>query len=245
MYGPPYAPMPIFDDPNGPRGLQLKHAAREDRMGFIRKVYGILASQIFVTFIVATYIYSRTSEWLAGHVWLVPLSMVVTIVLLVTMMCCGNVAKRFPMNYVLLGIITFFFGITTGFGSASYPSSVVKECVGITAVIFVGMTAYACFARTSFVGCGPYLFGGLLAITVFTVGLSILDVHLPLLNKVVAGCAVVLFTLYIVYDTQLIIGVLDGHREQFAIDDYVFAALSLYLDIINIFLQLLQLCNDD
>jgi protein lifeguard len=41
-----------------------------------------------------------------------------------------------------------------------------------------------------------------------------------------------------VYDAQLIFG--GKHRKyQFGIDDYVFASLSLYLDIINLFLIIL------
>ena len=45
------------------------------------------------------------------------------------------------------------------------------------------------------------------------------------------------------YDTQLIVG--GAHKKhQFGVDDYVFAALNIYLDIINLFLLLLQLLQD-
>merc|ERR1719343_1370915 len=53
---------------------------------------------------------------------------------------------------------------------------------------------------------------------------------------------VLLFTFYIVYDTQLIIG--GSHKVQFSIDDYCFAALNLYLDVINLFQQILRLLGD-
>lgn len=44
-------------------------------------------------------------------------------------------------------------------------------------------------------------------------------------------------------DTQLIIG--GKHAKfQFSVDDYVFAALNLYLDIINLFLFILQIINN-
>merc|ERR1719188_1974178 len=63
-----------------------------------------------------------------------------------------------------------------------------------------------------------------------------------MVHKVFAGCGVLLFTFYIIYDTQLIVGGTD--RRQFGIDDYAFAALSLYLDIINLFLYILQLFGE-
>jgi protein lifeguard len=52
-----------------------------------------------------------------------------------------------------------------------------------------------------------------------------------------------LFSVYIVYDTQLIVG--GEHRKlSFSIDDYAFAALMLYVDIIQLFLSILELFGE-
>ncbi len=62
------------------------------------------------------------------------------------------------------------------------------------------------------------------------------------IQLVYATGGVLLFSCYLVYDTQLIIG--GKHAKfQFSVDDYVFAALNLYLDIINLFIYILQLLN--
>ena len=115
---------------------------------------------------------------------------------------------------------------------------------GITVGIFLAMTAYACFTTHDFTGMGPYLFAGMLcligmsfAITV----MSMLGVQIDWLLILYDILGVLLFTFYIVYDTQLIIGEYGGHKNQFTVDDYVFASLNLYLDIINLFLHLLRL----
>jgi FtsH-binding integral membrane protein len=51
-----------------------------------------------------------------------------------------------------------------------------------------------------------------------------------------------IFSMYLVYDTQIIVG--GEHKSyQFDMDDYVLAALVIYLDIINLFILLLQLLN--
>eukprot|EP00438_Fugacium_kawagutii_P011117 Skav203188 [mRNA] locus=scaffold39:361567:361815:+ [translate_table: standard] len=56
-----------------------------------------------------------------------------------------------------------------------------------------------------------------------------------------ARCILRVFAFYIVFDTQLMLGSWGGHKLQFDIDDYAFAALNLYLDIINLFLYILEI----
>lgn len=58
-----------------------------------------------------------------------------------------------------------------------------------------------------------------------------------------SGIAALLFSFYIVYDTQLICGGKHS-RHRFAVDEYCFAALNLYMDIINLFLHLLRIMGD-
>ena len=48
---------------------------------------------------------------------------------------------------------------------------------------------------------------------------------------------------YIVYDTQLIVG--GEHKIMFHTDDYVLASVSLYLDVINLFLMILKFLNGE
>ena len=50
--------------------------------------------------------------------------------------------------------------------------------------------------------------------------------------------------MYLVYDTQLIIGGEDKYAE-IENDDYILAAMILYLDIINIFIYILQLLTSN
>ena len=50
---------------------------------------------------------------------------------------------------------------------------------------------------------------------------------------------VTVFSLFLVYDTQVILG--GKHRLAFHPEDYLFAALSLYQDVIGMFLHILSL----
>lgn len=48
------------------------------------------------------------------------------------------------------------------------------------------------------------------------------------------GLGAIIFSGYIIYDTNNLI-------KRFSYDDYIWAAVSLYLDIINLFLALLNI----
>lgn len=53
-----------------------------------------------------------------------------------------------------------------------------------------------------------------------------------------AGFMVIIYGLFLLIDTQLIIG---GGRHELSIDDYVIGAMFLYIDIVMIFLELLKI----
>jgi FtsH-binding integral membrane protein len=55
---------------------------------------------------------------------------------------------------------------------------------------------------------------------------------------IICGIAVVIFSFYLLFDTQLIMG---GKRYEIEIDDYILGAIILYTDIITIFLYLLRI----
>lgn len=59
-----------------------------------------------------------------------------------------------------------------------------------------------------------------------------------IMTLIYCGIGAILFSVYLVYDVQLIAG---GRRNEFGVDDYIPAALAVYLDIINIFLFILRL----
>ena len=56
-----------------------------------------------------------------------------------------------------------------------------------------------------------------------------------------ASFGVAVCSLYIIYDTQLIIGGKHKRCAQLSIDEYIYAAMILYLDIMRMFLELLRL----
>ena len=64
------------------------------------------------------------------------------------------------------------------------------------------------------------------------------------MQMVYSAVSVLLFSFFVIFDTQLMLGRWGGHELEFDLDDYVFAAMNLYLDILNLFINILQLLGN-
>lgn len=227
-----------------PRGIQA-FAEEQVRRGFVRKVYGILSAQLLLTTAIAAPIAVGGRTLVAQNPWLPILSSVLLLVTMCSLCCCSSAMKVYPYNYLMLFGITVAMSLMTGLASAQYTWQSVVLAFAITSCVFLVLTALAAFTSIDFTGMGVYLYAGLASLFCFSMVLSILilcgvQVKAALMLYNLIG--VVLFTFYIVYDTQLILG--GKHKQQFAIDDYAFAALNIYLDIINMFLYILELVGE-
>jgi len=116
--------------------------------------------------------------------------------------------------------------------------------VGTTAIIFICMTVLAWTTTGDFAAMGAYFFSALITIGAFGSMLGVLRVAgVDMSNRLlIAGdaLAVVIYVLYVIFDTQLILGAWGGHKMQFGVDDHMFAALSLHLDMMNPVLRALD-----
>jgi len=232
------------EDAKGPIASQPAYI----RLGFIRKVYSLLMVQLLLTFFIALPFQFDAvipKGWLRRNAWLMYACSFGALAVICCMSCCGDAGKRFPSNYFLLFAFTILESVTIGFVTAFYTAESVMLALLTTVVIFGALTAYACFTKTDFTGLGPYLFCALFALVGFSLVLFVFSAifgfnRLRPLHVLLSFCAVILFSCYIVYDTQLIVG--GKHRKhKFEVDDYVFAALNLYLDVVNLFLNLLSI----
>lgn len=214
----------------------------EIRSGFIRKVYGILTVQLLLTGVIAYPITLMDHAWIIANRSLVQACMMISLVLVLGVSCCcSEIARKVPYNYLFLFVVTVCEAVIVGFVSAQYTAQSVVIAAFLTSFIFLGLTIFAMTTQTDFTGMGGYLaaagFGlfGIMIVTMFFPGV--------MMQKVIGGLGAILFSFYIVYDTQLICG--GKHKKHsFGVDDYVFAALNIYLDIINLFLYILSLFGE-
>ncbi|MQQ99330.1 Bax inhibitor-1/YccA family protein [Glaciimonas soli] len=136
---------------------------------------------------------------------------------------------------VLLGF-TFFMGLmlsrlierTLQFSNGS--SLIIMAFAG-TAVVFGVMATIATVSKRDFSGMGKWLFAGLIVILVASVANIFL--HIPALYLTISVIAIAIFSAYLLYDVQKVI---NGGETN-----YIRATLSIYLDVYNIFANLLSL----
>ncbi|KZW00279.1 glutamate binding protein [Exidia glandulosa HHB12029] len=216
-------------------GVSVAESAMEIRLAFVRKVYSILFVQILGTVLV-TGVVSRNSSiinWVQSNSWIVFLTLIGSLVNLGVLYW-----KRHdhPANLFLLASFTAIEAFTVGIIVAFYETTIVLQALLITLGVFGGLTLYTLQSKRDFSGMGPYLFGGLFAL--LTTGL--VGMFLPFgqtfeLVYAIGGCLI--FSGYVVYDTHLI-------TARLSPDEYIFAAISLYLDFINLFINILRVLNN-
>jgi len=227
-------------EPNSMEGELGGFGEKAVRRGFIRKVYGILMCQLLLTGgIIALFtFYHPVKLYVYNNMWIFWASFVATIVLVISLACCSSVRRKSPMNFIFLGLFTFCEGILLGVVASMYGQESVIIAVGITCGITLALTIFAFQTKFDFTTCGGFL---LVVLIVFI----LVGFLLPFLGPAyyarigygAAGAAI--FGLYIVYDTQLMMG--GSHKYALSPEEYVFAALNLYLDVINLFMYILMI----
>jgi len=128
-------------------------------------------------------------------------------------------------------------GITCAIGTekADAGSDAVIMAAMITATIFFSLTAFTIQSKIDFSFLGAGLFACVMILMLFGFGMMIFGATANLYyGYCVAGA--IIFSLYIIFDTYMI-------HNRMGPDDYILAAIELYLDIINLFIFILQLLN--
>ena len=91
--------------------------------------------------------------------------------------------------------------------------------------------------KWDFTACGGILF--VCVIVLFLFGILAICMQNKVVNLIYASLGALIFSVYLVFDTQLMLG--GKHKYSISPEEYIFAALNLYLDIINIFLYILAI----
>jgi modulator of FtsH protease len=133
--------------------------------------------------------------------------------------------------------LTGFMGLTLGPVISLYLTrfsnghELVMMAFGTTAVMFLGLSGYALTSRKNFNFLGSFLFIGLM---VALVGLLVAWLFaIPALSLALSAVVVMLMAGYILYDTSRMV-----HGEE---TNYIMATISLYVNIYNLFINLLAL----
>ncbi|RMZ78478.1 hypothetical protein DV737_g3910, partial [Chaetothyriales sp. CBS 132003] len=215
-------------------GGSVAEASLDIRMQFIRKVYAILTFQILLTAGLSALSFFSTGyrRWIQTHSWLLWLSIFGAIGF---MFLTFWKRKSYPANLIFLagftGLEAYSISVVTSF----YEARVVVEALILTLGIFVFLTLFACQTKYDFTSWMPYLFGGIWVFVIFGF-ISAFFPHNKTIDLVYGLGGALLFSGYILVDTQLVM-------RRYHVEDEIAASISLYLDVLNLFLAILRILN--
>ena len=119
---------------------------------------------------------------------------------------------------------------------SKYEANAVIAAATLTLAITIGLTIYAWTTKRDFTTMGGCLVSIVVAVIFFSIAIAF--TANSYLNMILVLIVIVIYGIYIVYDTQLIAG---GRYAELSYDDYIIGALLLYIDIIGLFMYILML----
>ncbi|KAI8370211.1 inhibitor of apoptosis-promoting Bax1-domain-containing protein [Blakeslea trispora] len=209
----------------------VANSTTEIRMQFVRKVYSILTVQLLATSLLSSvYMFNDgIKHWVQTNPWMIFMSMFGSLSVLFALMWK---ARSTPLNYYLLALFTLLESHMVGTITSFYDQMIVLEALIITLGVFFGLTLFTLQSKWDFSGMGPLLFAGACTLLIGGMLLPFFSgMDIPL-----AIGGVIIFSGYIIFDTYLIF---NRHSPE----DYIMASTSLYMDMINLFLRILQILN--
>ena len=222
----------------------LKYACETDRKGFISKVYTILWFQLLITsiFIGICNQYKIVSDFMISNrgILISYISIACLFVLTMLLFCFGNTIKKKPYKWLYVITYTILMTYLLGIVGVVYSTKMLLLGGLITIGIFSGLTIYAWQTKIDYTIYGNYLIVSLIGLLFF--GFISLFINIPFLNIIYSSIGSIIFSFYIVYDTQLIVGGKNRYIK-YTTNDFVIASISLYLDIINLFLFIMDIIN--
>ncbi|XP_048068607.1 protein lifeguard 1 isoform X3 [Ursus arctos] len=150
--------------------------------------------------------------------------------------CCGDFRRKHPWNLIALSILTVSLSYMVGMIASFYNTEAVIMAVGITTTVCFTVVIFSMQTRYDFTSCMGVLLVSLVVLVVFAV--LCIFIRNRILEIVYASLGALLFTCFLAVDTQLLLG---NKQLSLSPEEYVFAALNLYTDIINIFLYILTI----
>lgn len=215
--------------PNYAQPVPAAQASVPERMAFLRKIYGLLSISIFMA-AAASWMTLRDTEFL-NFVWANRIFFFIAQIGVIFFAFWAR--KKETLGLVALFGFTILTGITTAPVLLAYTQATVVNALVLTGIVFVGLSAYTIISKKDFSFLGGMLSVGLIVLIIGGL-LNAFIFKSSGLSFIYSAAGVFLFSGFILYDTSNIL-------RRYPTDEYISATLSLYLDILNLFLLLLSL----
>ncbi len=203
----------------------------EERATLVRRTYTLVFISVLVTMVGAKYALSNVGimEAVSQH----PILSMACV--FIPLIAAQVMRTRFPMNVAMVLLFTFAMGVITAPALALYNArqpGIVTQAALLTIGAFGILTLYAFVSRRDFSAWGSFLSVGLWVL----IGTSLLNMFFynATADLWIASVTVLLFSGLLIFDTWRL-------RNVYGPDDYVTAAVQIYLDLLNMFMAILRI----
>jgi FtsH-binding integral membrane protein len=205
----------------------------EERATLIRRTYSLVFASILVT--VGAVAFAMTQPAMMQAVSQHPI--ITFICAFIPLMLAQRARASFPQNIGFVFLFTFAMGLYVApfIAFAEQHSPGISSQAGLlTFTAFGTLTMYSFLSRRDFSAWGGFLVVGLVVLIVASLLMRISGSAAG--YTWIAAIGVLLFSGLLVFDTWRM-------RNLYGPDDYVIAAVSIYLDLLNMFLFILSLLS--
>ena len=202
-----------------------------ERATLVRRTYALVFVSVLVT--IAGSMFALSQPRILGAVAAHPIiTMLATFAPLLLAM---RARDAFPANIGLVLLFTFAIGIMISpvlYVYGQQQPGLITQAAFLTIGTFGVLTAYAFVSRRDFSAWRSFFVVGLWVL----IAVSLLNMFFrnPAMDLWLAGVTVLVFSGLLVFDTWRI-------RNTFGPDEYVGAAVTIYLDLLNLFMAFLRI----
>ena len=201
-----------------------------EKKGFLSKVFLNLIFQLLVTFVIAFNIKSDMLDKNINFILLILFQFLIIIAL-------AFIPMHPIIKFLLMTIFSVCWGLIIKKIKDEISPEIIKTAIlgalSIFALMFImGLLMLTMGIKLGF-GFSLFLFFTLLLLIILNIVLFVMKKQ-DTYNKIMAVVTIILFSIYIIYDTQNIL-----NRNYYG--DFITASMDYYLDIMNIFLNLVDL----
>jgi FtsH-binding integral membrane protein len=205
----------------------------EERATLVRRTYGLVFISVIVTAIGVAFGMTQPAVMTA-----VQQHPIITLIAMFAPLWMAMRAHRdYPRNLILTLLFTFVEGVWLApfiYMAETRSPGIAGQAAILTLSTFGVLSAYAVLSRRDFSAWGSFFIMGLWVL----IATSLLNIFFPtaLGTLWIAAATVAVFSGLLVFDTWRLV-----RSGQYGPEDYVPAAVNIYLDLLNLFIAILSL----
>lgn len=214
----------------------INDSTNKNKNIFIKNTFAVLLIQLSITFTGCALTINNKPlviEFINQYTGVIFVPIVIMPFSLIFLMCCS---KNKTIKYIMFSIFTLSSTGVLAFVTIRYDTYIILQAITSTCIITGGVSIYAyiCAKRgITFDEYEPYLF--MLVIALIMTGIFQLFIMSTILNAIIGFLGTIVFSGYLLYDVNQ----LYSNEDKYT-DDPIISAINIYLDIINIFIYIIQ-----